>query len=284
MSDDKLREAAENLVRIMVTRRHSDLCQQGGDCAICDAMSDINAALADSAKSTPWFREYGTVSEDVMRELRLDPSKHEFPDTLLQRLPKILRLGAGDETSLATKLMRAAADEIDNLRATADVHQIPDKRCPMCVGILAKAVDEGADGTPVESANDYLDHGGHFMGCSKFRLPPTADAPPEVTEEMVEVKQSRIEGWEVLLNRELISYHRYESAANLLAIRLRAALAAAQKEVPSFSEAAQRGQWGLTIAEILMEIADATSDEKTATTLARLAGKIRAQCDAQMEK
>ena len=52
---------------------------------------------------------------------------------------------------------------------TADVHRIPDNRCPMCVGILANAIDEGADGTPVESANDYLEHGGHFFGCSKYR-------------------------------------------------------------------------------------------------------------------
>ena len=49
MSNDKLREAVAKLVRIMVTRRHSDLCQQGGDCEVCEAMCDINAALADSA-------------------------------------------------------------------------------------------------------------------------------------------------------------------------------------------------------------------------------------------
>ena len=71
---------------------------------------------------------------------------------------------------------------------TAAVHQIPDNRCPVCAGILAKAIDEGADGTPVESADDHLEHGGHFFGCSKYRFPckATADASPKPTEEMVE--------------------------------------------------------------------------------------------------
>ena len=57
MSDDKLRRAVAELVRIMVPRRHSDLCQQGGDCEVCEAMCDINAALADSADAPPEVTE-----------------------------------------------------------------------------------------------------------------------------------------------------------------------------------------------------------------------------------
>ena len=45
------------------------------------------------------------------------------------------------------------------------VHQIPDKRCPECVLKIGDA-----DGTQVESANDFLEHGGHFDGCSRKRL------------------------------------------------------------------------------------------------------------------
>jgi hypothetical protein len=48
MSDEKLREAAETLVNIMVARRHSDLCEEGGDCVICDAITDTKAALANN--------------------------------------------------------------------------------------------------------------------------------------------------------------------------------------------------------------------------------------------
>lgn len=49
-------------------------------------------------------------------------------------------------------------------------------------------------------------------------------------------------------------------------------------------EAAHVGAWGETIAGILLEIGGKTSDEDTALTLARLAGKIRAQSNSVPEE
>lgn len=122
---------------------------------------------------------------------------------------------------------------------TADVHQIPDNRCPMCVGILANATDEGADGTPVESANDHLEHGGHFFGCSKYRLPRssvreniecshvTADAPPEPTEEMY---KAAFDAW-----MEWLKAGRGTGLASVR-IAVQAALAAAQPDTVTQEE------------------------------------------------
>ncbi len=42
------------------------------------------------------------------------------------------------------------------------VHQIPDKRCPECVSKIGDV-----DGTQAENINDFLEHGGHFCGCSR---------------------------------------------------------------------------------------------------------------------
>ena len=50
MTDNKLREAAEILMNVMVSRRHSDLCEEGGDCVICDAITDIKDSLANTEK------------------------------------------------------------------------------------------------------------------------------------------------------------------------------------------------------------------------------------------
>lgn len=60
--------------------------------------------------------EYREITDDERRWLRLEPTALLAPRDL-EHLPSILRLGAGAEDSLATKLMRAAADEIERLRA-----------------------------------------------------------------------------------------------------------------------------------------------------------------------
>ena len=78
-----------------------------------DAPPDTTFRVAQPEQD--WWRQYTEVSEEERRELRLAPTPVEVSGRELERLPSILRLGAGDETSIATKLMRAAADEIDRL-------------------------------------------------------------------------------------------------------------------------------------------------------------------------
>lgn len=41
----ELEHAAKTLMNVMIAQRHSDLCEEGGDCVICDAIVGIKAAI-----------------------------------------------------------------------------------------------------------------------------------------------------------------------------------------------------------------------------------------------
>ncbi len=58
----------------------------------------------------------------------------------------------------------------------APPREVLDNRCPWCVERLEASIDEGADGPGVESANDKLEHGGHFVGCPGYKASPPSDA------------------------------------------------------------------------------------------------------------
>ena len=67
-------------------------------------------------------REFRGFTDEARRALFADPCDNptypfvkSTPDEM-KRLPSILRLGCGHETSIGTRLMRLAADEIESLR------------------------------------------------------------------------------------------------------------------------------------------------------------------------
>jgi hypothetical protein len=90
-----------------------------------DEAEDQPAALRE-VDGDPWWRQYRAVSSDVQMAKRCEACRRELSGGELARLPEILELGAGHETSLATKLVRAAAAEIRGLRAALDASERAD--------------------------------------------------------------------------------------------------------------------------------------------------------------
>ena len=174
---------------------------------------------------------------------RLEPSAHKLDADELRRLPSILRLGAGDETSLATKLMRAAASEIETLRAAPEDTRLRE---------AATELREAASNTVLVCRGQTAREG--------ERLCLVCAAPWQGHHNLKDCVIAD-------LNRAVKAFDR----------------AALRRTEERDREPPRVGAWGEMIADILLKIGEKTSDEEMALTLARLAGKIRAQCDSRRD-
>ena len=121
----------------------------------------IKAALA-----TEYPGGDGPVSQDIgfgmMRKILQNAfNRLKIKDRWREESPGGCRkLSEGKDCNCTLCLVGNLFAAIPN--AKADVHQIPDKRCPECVSKIGDV-----DGTQAENINDFLEHGGHFCGCSR---------------------------------------------------------------------------------------------------------------------